>query len=437
MTGSDEAMAREKIKGNSGPLTGEITPPGDKSVSHRALIIGSLASGTTEVSGFLNCEDTISTANAMRKLGAGIDINGSDVKITGKGLTGLGEPDDVIDAGNSGTTTRLLTGLLSAQGFFTAVTGDKYLRARPMKRVVDPLRLMGARITGREGGNRLPLAIEGGSLKGISYKLPVASAQVKSALLLAGMYADGETEVVEPEPTRDHTERMLRHFGVNIEKNGNSIRITKQKEFAGRGITVPADISSAAFFIVGALITPGSELLIRNVGINPLRTGVIDVLRRMGGAIEIKNEREVSGEPVGDILVRASALRGTVIEGETIPKAIDELPVIAAAACFADGETVIRDARELRVKETDRIKAMTAELLKLGARVSEFDDGMSIKGGSPLTGAGCSSWGDHRIAMAVAIAATGASGETEIDGAECVSVSYPGFFEVLRGIQTD
>jgi len=430
-------MAREKIKGNSGPLRGESTPPGDKSVSHRSLIIGALASGTTEVSGFLNCEDTISTADAMRKLGAVIDINGSDVKITGKGLSGLSEPDDVIDAGNSGTTTRLLAGLLSAQGFFTAVTGDRYLRARPMKRVVDPLRLMGARITGREGGNKLPLAIEGGSLKGISYRLPVASAQVKSALLLAGMYADGETEVIEPEPTRDHTERMLRHFGVKLQKKGNSIKITRQKEFEARDISVPADLSSAAFFIVGALISPGSELLIRNVGINPLRTGVIDVLRNMGGNIDITNEREVSGEPVGDILVRASELRGTVIEGETIPKAIDELPVIAAAACFAGGETVIRDARELRVKETDRIKAMTAELLKLGARVTEFDDGMSIKGGAPLTGARCSSWGDHRIAMAVAIAAMRASGETEIDGAECVSVSYPGFFEVLSGIQTD
>jgi 3-phosphoshikimate 1-carboxyvinyltransferase len=430
-------MAREKIKGNSGPLRGEITPPGDKSVSHRSLIIGSLASGTTEVSGFLNCEDTISTADAMRKLGAVIDINGSDVKITGKGLSGLGEPDDVIDAGNSGTTTRLLAGLLSAQGFFTAVTGDRYLRARPMKRVVDPLRLMGARITGREGGNKLPLAIEGGSLKGISYKLPVASAQVKSALLLAGMYAVGETEVIEPEPTRDHTERMLRHFGVKLQKKGNSIKISRQKEFEARDISVPADLSSAAFFIVGALISPGSELLIRNVGINPLRTGVIDVLRRMGGNIDITNEREVSGEPVGDILVRASELRGTVIEGEMIPKAIDELPVIASAACFAKGETVIRDARELRVKETDRIKAMTAELLKLGARVTEFDDGMSIKGGAPLTGASCSSWGDHRIAMAVSIAAMRASGETEIEGAECVSVSYPGFFEVLRGIQTD
>lgn len=264
----------------------------------------------------------------------------------------------------------------------------------------------------------------------------MASAQVKSALLLAGMYADGETEVIEPEPTRDHTERMLRHFGVDVEKRGNSIRMTRQKEFAARDISVPADISSAAFFIVGALITPGSELLIRNVGINPLRTGVIDVLRRMGGNIEITNEREVSGEPVGDILVRAGDLHSTVIEGDTIPKAIDELPVIAAAACFADGETIIRDAKELRVKETDRIKAMTDELLKLGAQVTEFEDGMSIAGGAVLKGAACSSRGDHRIAMAVAIAAIRAGGETEIEGAECVSVSYPGFFDVLRGLYT-
>jgi 3-phosphoshikimate 1-carboxyvinyltransferase len=425
-------MAAEKIKGNAKPLLGELTPPGDKSVSHRSLIIGSLAGGMTEVSGFLNCEDTISTADAMRKLGVEIDINGSEVRIAGKGLYGLSEPGDVIDAGNSGTTTRLLTGLLSAQGFFTAITGDQYLRARPMKRVVDPLRMMGAKISGREGGNKLPLAIDGGALKGISYKLPVASAQVKSALLLAGLYAEGETEVIEPEPTRDHTERMLSNFGVKLQKNGNRIRITRQNEFTGRDISVPADMSSAAFFIVGALINPGSELLIRNVGINPLRTGVIDVLRRMGGNIELNNEREVSGEPVGDILVKSGDLRATVIEGDMIPKAIDELPVIGAAACFAEGETVIRGARELRVKETDRIKAMTAELRKLGARVTEFEDGMSIEGGKKLKGAKCSSWGDHRIAMAVAIAATQARGMTEIEGTECVSVSFPGFFDILR-----
>lgn len=428
-------MAREKIKGSSKPFRGEFTPPGDKSVSHRSLIIGSLAAGTTEVSGFLNCDDTISTANAMRKLGSEIEINGSGVKITGKGLSGLSEPEDVIDAGNSGTTTRLLTGLLSAQGFFSALTGDMYLRARPMRRVVDPLRLMGAKITGREGGNKLPLAIDGGRLNGISYELPVASAQVKSALLFAGLYAEGETEVIEPEPTRDHTERMLSCFGVKLDKNGNRIKITRQNEFNGRDISVPGDLSSAAFFIVAALINPGSEVIIKNVGINPLRTGVLDILGQMGGNIELLNEREVSGEPVGDILVKSSDMRGTEIKGEMIPKAIDELPVIAAAACFADGETIIKDARELRVKETDRIRVMTAELRKLGAQVREFEDGMSITGGGSLKGAQCSSWGDHRIAMAVAVAATRAGGETVIDDADCVSVSYPGFFDVLRRLR--
>jgi 3-phosphoshikimate 1-carboxyvinyltransferase len=425
------AMTRETIKGGSKPFRGELTPPGDKSISHRSLIIGALAAGTTEVRGFLNCDDTISTANAMRKLGTEIDIEGSGVIISGKGLAGLGEPEDVIDAGNSGTTTRLLTGLLSAQGFFSALTGDIYLRARPMKRVVGPLRQMGAKITGRDGGNKLPLAIEGGRLNGISYKLPVASAQVKSALLLAGLYAEGETEVIEPEPTRDHTERMLSYFGVELDKNGNSIKITRQKEFKGRDISVPGDLSSAAFFIVAALINPGSEILIKNVGTNPLRTGVIEILRQMGGNIEIVNDREVSGEPVGDVLVKSGDLHATEIKGRMIPKAIDELPVIAAAACFARGETVIKEARELRVKETDRIKAMTTELAKLGASVTEFEDGMSIKGRETLKGARCSSWGDHRIAMAVAVAATRAEGATEIDEAECVSVSYPGFFDVL------
>lgn len=424
-------MSVQTIKGNSAPFKGEITPPGDKSVSHRSLIIGSLARGTTAVSGFLNCDDTLSTANAMRMLGIHVDIDGTDVEIIGNGFSGLSEPADVIDAGNSGTTTRLLTGLLSAQDFFSAITGDKYLRARPMKRVVDPLRQMGAAITGREGGNKLPLAIAGGRLRGISYELPVASAQVKSALLLAGLYADGETEVIEPEPTRDHTERMLNYFGAEVLKNGKSIKITRQDDFKGRDVSVPADISSAAFFIVAALINKDSEILIKNVGINPLRAGIIDILRQMGGKIEILNRREVSGEPVGDILVKSSDLHSIEIKGEMIPRAIDELPVIAAAACFAEGETIIREAGELRVKETDRIHAMSTELGKLDARISEFEDGMSIRGGEPLTGTGCSSWGDHRIAMSIAVAATRASGETHIDDADCVSVSYPDFFDVI------
>jgi len=428
-------MSKKVVKGSTKPFKGEVTPPGDKSISHRSLMLGSLARGRTVVTGFLNCEDTISTANAMRAMGAGIEINGTDVTAAGNGLRGLKEPGDVIDAGNSGTTTRLLTGLLGAQDFFTVMTGDKYLRARPMKRVTDPLRLMGARITGREGGNKLPLAIDGGGLKGISYRLPVASAQVKSALLLAGLYASGETEVIEPEPTRDHTERMLGYMGVSLQRNGESITITpREKDFEGRDISVPADISSAAFFMVAALINPGSEVLIRNVGVNPLRTGVIDILKDMGGDISLLDEREVSGEPVADILVKSSALKGVTIGGALIPRAIDELPVIAAAAAYAEGTTVIKDAAELRVKETDRIKAIATELGKMGAAVEEFEDGMAITGKERLAGAACESWGDHRIAMAVAVAASRAEGETEIDDAEAVAVSFPEFFEVLKGL---
>jgi len=430
-------MSKKVVKGSSKPFKGEVTPPGDKSISHRSLMLGALASGKTAVSGFLNCGDTISTANAMRAMGAGIEINGTDVAAIGNGLRGLKEPGDIIDAGNSGTTTRLLTGLLGAQDFFSVMTGDKYLRARPMKRVTDPLRLMGARITGREGGNKLPLAIDGGGLRGISYRLPVASAQVKSALLLAGLYASGETEVIEPEPTRDHTERMLGYMGVTLRRNGESITITpREKDFEGREISVPADISSAAFFMVAALINPGSEVLIRNVGVNPLRTGVVDILKDMGGDISLLDEREVSGEPVADLLVKSSALKGVTIGGGLIPRAIDELPVIAAAAAYAEGTTVIKDAAELRVKETDRIKAIASELGKMGADVEEFDDGMAITGKERLTGAECESWGDHRIAMAVAVAASRAEGETGIDDAGAVAVSFPEFFLVLKGLRS-
>jgi len=430
-------MPKKVVKGSTKPFKGEVTPPGDKSISHRSLMLGALATGKTVVTGFLNCEDTISTANAMRAMGAGIEINGTDVTAVGNGLRGLKEPGDVIDAGNSGTTTRLLTGLLGAQDFFSVVTGDKYLRARPMKRVTDPLRLMGARITGREGGNKLPLAIDGGGLRGISYRLPVASAQVKSALLLAGLYASGETEVIEPEPTRDHTERMLGYMGVTLRRSGESITITpRERDFEGRKISVPADISSAAFFMVAALINPGSEVLIRNVGVNPLRTGVVDILKDMGGDISLLDEREVSGEPVADLLVKSSALKGVTIGGALIPRAIDELPVIATAAAYAEGTTVIRDAAELRVKETDRIKAIATELGKMGADVEEFEDGMAITGKGRLTGAACESRGDHRIAMAVAVAASRAEGETEIDDAGAVAVSFPEFFEVLKGLRS-
>jgi 3-phosphoshikimate 1-carboxyvinyltransferase len=424
-------MPNRKIIGSSKPLKGEITPPGDKSISHRSLMLGSLATGATLVRDFLISDDTLSTANAMRALGASIEINGTRVVVEGNGLHGLKEPDQIIDCGNSGTTTRLLIGLLSPQEFTTTLTGDKYLQARPMKRVVGPLTQMGANIAGNEEGNKLPLTITGSKLKGISYELPVASAQVKSAILLAGMYAEGETEVIEPSASRDHTERMLTYLGVPITKNGNSIKINKVSNIISGEIIVPSDLSSAAFFIVAALITPGSEVVIKNVGINPLRTGIIDILKRMGGDIEIINERDVNGEPIGDIIARASNLHAAEIGGDVIPKAIDELPLVAVAASFAEGTTLIKDAKELRVKETDRINAMATELGKLGVEVKEFEDGMSIMGTESLTGAVCSSWGDHRIAMSVAIAGLRAKGETEIVDADCVSVSYPDFFKVL------
>ncbi len=424
-------MSNRIIIGSSKALRGEVAPPGDKSISHRSLMLGSLATGTTLVRDFLISDDTLSTANAMRALGASIEISGTQVLVKGNGLHGLKEPDKIIDCGNSGTTTRLLIGLLSPQQFTSTLTGDKYLQARPMKRVVGPLAQMGAKINGNEEGNKLPLTIIGSNLKGISYELPVASAQVKSAILLAGLYAEGETEVIEPEPSRDHTERMLTYLGVPIKKNGHSIKINKVSKINSGEIIVPSDLSSAAFFMVAALITPGSEVLIKNVGINPLRTGVIDILKNMGGDIEIINERGVNGEPIGDILARSSNLHATEISGDIIPKAIDELPLVAVAASFAEGTTLIKDAKELRVKETDRIHAMATELGKLGVQVEEFEDGMSIIGTQTLTGAKCSSWGDHRIAMSIAIAAFRAKGETEIIDADCVSVSYPGFFEVL------
>ncbi len=411
-------------------FAGEITPPGDKSISHRAVILGSLGRGKTVAGGFLASRDTLATANAFRSMGVGVEVDSGVVKIEGRGLFGLRAPRADIDAENSGTTARLLSGVLSAQSFSSTVTGDDSLRRRPMSRVTGPLRSMGAKI--RTEQELLPLHITGSKLRGIDYASPVASAQVKSAILLAGLYAAGRTSVTEPERTRDHTERMLRHFGVPLDVSGTRVTVSAAAEFAGAELEIPSDISSAAFFIVAALINPGSEIMVKNIGLNPLRTGVLDILGEMGADISVENRRECCGEPVGDLIARHSALRAVRIEGESVSRAIDELPVVSVAACFAEGETVISGAEELRVKETDRISAMTGELLKLGAKIRETPDGMVINGTGELFGARCSSRADHRVAMSLAVAATRARGETVIGNAGCVSISFPEFFALFE-----
>lgn len=419
-------------------IAGEVTVPGDKSISHRSIMLGSLARGKTLVTGFLHGEDNHATLEAFRSMGVTIEERaGGLLEISGKGLHGLSEPTDVIDCGNSGTTMRLMTGLLSGQAFFSVLTGDQYLRRRPMKRVTEPLTQMGAKICGREGGEKAPLGIQGSSLAAISYNSPIASAQVKSALLLAGLYASGPTKVCEPHRSRDHSERMLSYFGAELEVFEGGVSIQPNPELTGREVVIPGDISSAAFFLVAALITPGSELLIRHVGINPTRSGVIDILQQMGGAIELVDPRDVSGEPVADLLVKHSQLKGIDIHGEMIPRAIDEFPVISVAAAFAEGETIIRDAHELRVKETDRIAAMVSELAKLGVPVEARDDGMVIQGGETLQGASVDSYGDHRIAMSMGVAGLRCRGEMTINNTECTATSFPGFWELLGQVCCD
>ncbi|RMF46580.1 MAG: 3-phosphoshikimate 1-carboxyvinyltransferase [Deltaproteobacteria bacterium] len=428
-------MSQNQIIEPAGCVRGEMSVPGDKSISHRSIMLGALAEGRTRVTGFLHGEDNHATLNAFRAMGVPItEQEGGVLDIDGVGLDGLREPADVLDCGNSGTTMRLMTGLLSGQSFFSVLTGDQYLRRRPMRRVTVPLRAMGARIDGREGGEKAPLAISGGPLRAFTWNSPVASAQVKSALLLAGLYADGPVEVTEPHLSRDHSERMLNHFGARIERFTGGVRIEPRPRLAGGEIDVPGDISSAAFFLVAALVVPGSELLIRNVGVNPTRSGIIDILRAMGGRIDLLDTREQSGEPVADLLVRHSDLKGIDIGGELIPRAIDEMPVVSVAAAFAEGTTRITEARELRVKETDRIAAMVSELGKLGARVEAFEDGMVIEGGEALSGGQVESWGDHRIAMSMAVAALRASGPVTIRDTGCTATSFPNFWPLLHSV---
>jgi 3-phosphoshikimate 1-carboxyvinyltransferase len=422
-----KSLAVRKVKS----ISGEIAVPGDKSISHRAVMLGSIAQGTTSVHGLLHGEDNIATINAFREMGVEIKDDGETVLIKGKGLHGLAEPSDVIDCGNSGTSMRLITGLLAGQKFFSVLTGDQYLRKRPMKRILDPLGKMGAGIYGRSGGNLAPLAIVGGNLRGIIYESPISSAQVKSAVLFAGLYASGETTVVEPYLSRDHSERMLRYFGADIEILDQGVKVSGQRELRGSDVYVPGDISSAAFFIVAALLVPGSELLIRNVGVNPARTGILDILTAMGASLELMDKRELSGEPVADLLVKHSSLKGIEIGGDLVPRAIDEFPVICVAASLAEGITIIKNARELRVKETDRITAMACNLRKAGVNVTEEEDGMVIEGAGKLRSCNAESFGDHRIAMSMLVAGLTTEEGIRVDNVECIATSFPNFTELL------
>jgi len=413
-------------------IKGLITVPADKSISHRGVMLGALARGKNRISNFLRARDTLATLRCIEGLGVEVQDAGTELLIEGKGLNGLREPVDVLDCENSGTTMRLMTGILSACPFFSVLTGDLSLRSRPMRRVVEPLRMMGARIGGREDGRLAPLAIQGGNLKGIDYTLPVASAQVKSALLLAGLGAEGETVVREKVPSRDHTERMLAGMGARISSTGGVIRLKPEGTLHPVDMAVPGDISSAAFWIVGATLVAGSEILIPGVGVNPTRSGLLTVLEAMGANIELMNQRVAGGEPVADILVRsAEKLSGATVGGELVPSLIDEIPILAVAMAMAEGESVVRDAAELRVKETDRIKATCACLRQLGVEVEEQDDGFRVWGKGRLDGARVSSFGDHRIAMAMGIAGLVAEGETVVEGAEAVNISYPGFWAEL------
>ncbi len=418
-------------------LSGQVKVPGDKSISHRAVMFGALAEGQTTIEGFLPGADCLSTISCFRKLGISITQAGDRVTVEGKGWFGLQEPEEILDVGNSGTTIRLMAGILATQPFHAVVEGDESIAKRPMRRVVGPLRQMGAKIDGRKQGEFTPLSIRGGDLNGIAYQSPVASAQVKSAILLAGLQAKGVTSVTEPLLSRDHTERMLRAFGVDVRQDGLTVSVEGGQKLTGRHIVVPGDISSAAFLIAAVMMVPGSSLLIENVGMNPSRTGIIDVVRAMGGTIECRNERIVNEEPVADLYVVHSELTATVVEGDLIPRLIDEIPVIAVMATQASGKTIIRDAEELKVKETDRIVTVVSELSKFGAKVTPTDDGMIIEGKTELHGAEIDSMGDHRIGMAMAVAGLAASGTTSIGNASAIDVSFPGFAGLLANIAVE
>lgn len=415
-------------------MKGELTVPGDKSISHRGIMFGAIAEGTTELEGFLDGADCRSTISCFRQMGIEISQDHDRVQIHGKGLYGLRQPKDMLDAGNSGTTVRLISGILAGQPFTTQLTGDASIQKRPMKRIMTPLSLMGASIRSLAGNDCAPLEIHGGSLVPIHYDSPVASAQVKSCVLLAGLYAEGQTSVTEPVPSRDHTERMLSGFGAEITSRERTATVTGHPRLIGQHITIPGDISSAAYFIAAGLICPNSDLYIRNVNTNPTRAGILTVAKQMGAKITLENQRVVSGEEVCDIHVVSSDLHGTQIDRELIPSLIDEIPVIAVMAAFAEGTTVIKDAQELKVKESNRIDSVTENLNAMGADAIPTEDGMIIHGGRPLHGTRILTRSDHRIAMSFAIAGLAADGETTFDDPGCIDISYPTFFETLRSV---
>ncbi|MED1411998.1 MULTISPECIES: 3-phosphoshikimate 1-carboxyvinyltransferase [Bacillus] len=423
-----------KLVGRKNSLNGEIVVPGDKSISHRAVMFGAIAEGTTRVSNFLLGEDCLSTIACFQKLGVKIEQSGNDVTIYGKGLENLQEPKEVVDVGNSGTTIRLMLGILSNTPFHSTIIGDESIGKRPMKRVTDPLSKMHAQIDGRENGQYTPLSIRGGRVKGIHYHAPVASAQVKSAVLLAGLQGEGVTTVTEPMQSRDHTERMLRAFGCTVEVNERTVSLQGGQQLKGTEIKVPGDISSAAFFLVAGAIVQNSKLVLKNVGLNPTRTGILDVLTKMGARISIDNIRNEEFEPCGDITIETSKLKGIEIGRSLIPRLIDEIPVIALLATQAEGITVIKDAEELKVKETNRIDTVVDELGKLGAKIEATPDGMIIYGKQNLKGNTVNSHGDHRIGMMLAIASCIVAGEVKIENSDAVAVSYPNFFEQLAAL---
>lgn len=431
----EKTMSEKVLQYNKPSLRGTLTIPGDKSVSHRSVMFGAIATGKTTVDGFLLGEDCLSTIECFRKLGVKIDVEGTSVSIDSPGIDGWQEPTEILYTGNSGTTTRLMLGILAGSNVHSVMTGDASIGKRPMRRVIDPLRQMGAHITGRANGQYTPLAIQGTPLQAIDYHMPVASAQVKSAILLAGLRATGTTVVRETEISRDHTERMLRQFGAEIDVMDGVISFEGGQTLTGTHVSVPGDISSAAFFLVAGAICHNSKITLENVGINPTRDGIIEVLQNMGASMTVIQNEDGQSEPTATIIIETSSLKATTIEGEIIPRLIDEIPILALLATQADGKTIIKDAEELKVKETDRIAAVVDELKKLGAKIEATEDGMIIEGPTLLQGASLQTYGDHRIGMMGAIAALITDGAVTLDDGDCIAVSYPTFFEHIESVK--